>query len=409
MTEKSGQTDFPVLKPGIDIAKPGDPQPEVDAAAKKLYEETLPSVVQITTDKGFGSGWIMDKDGRIGSAAHVVLGSKEHYAVTADGAKYKLEIEKLDDLNDTVIMKPVKWKEGSRPHLDLAPSAPLKADDPVFAMGHPGGLRPAYLSPGYHREAQTQLNMMKNLSPEVEGAINQKIEQLTPKERPDLEKFINRDILNARIHIRPGDSGGPLLNADKKVIGINDMITSFEMGYFVPSEKIQALSESEGKFDFKYNWVASGLAQQYKHDWRTNPSMAVAETLGVAGAGLVGNSVLNKMPLTGGLGAAAVSAVMLTGDAGSLLNSTDGRDQTKYGLATAGDLAALGGAIATMIPKARLAGKIALGLGVTSRIGSEFVPNKRVLTDITRKDGSPVPPVSPDIEKSLGLGIYRGS
>lgn len=409
MTEKSGQTDFPVLKPGLDIAKPGEPQPEVDDAAKKLYADTLPSVVQITTDKGFGSGWIMDKTGRIGSAAHVVLGSKEHFAVTADGSKYKLEIEKLDDLNDTVIMKPVKWKEGSRPHLDLAPSSTLKQDDLVYGMGHPGGLRPAYLSPGYHRQAETQLNMMKNLSEEVEGAINAKLKTLTPKERPDLEKFVNRDILNSRIHIRPGDSGGPLLNSDKKVVGINDMITSFEMGYFVPSEKIQALSEDEGKFNFKYNWVAGNLAQQYKHDWKTNPTMAVAETLGVGAAGLIGNSVLNRMPYTGGLAAAGVGAVMLTSDASGLLNATDSRDQMKYGLASAGDLAALGGAIATLIPKARLAGKVALGLGITGRIGSEFVPNRRVLTDITRKDGSPVPPVSPDIEKSLGLGIYRGS
>ena len=409
MTEKSGQTDFPVLKPGIDIAKPGEPQPEVDDAAKKLYADTLPSVVQITTDKGFGSGWIMDKTGRIGSAAHVVLGSKEHFAVTADGSKYKLEIEKLDDLNDTVIMKPVKWKEGSRPELDLAPSTALKADDLVYGMGHPGGLRPAYLSPGYHRETQTQLNMMKNLSEEVEGVINKKLQQLTPAEKPDLEKFVNRDILNARIHIRPGDSGGPLLNTEGKVIGINNMITSFEMGYFVPSEKVQALNDSEGKFNFKYNWVAGGLAQQYKHDWMNNKPLAVAETLGVGAAGLIGNSVLNRMPYTGALGAAGVSAVMLTSDASKLLDSTDGRDQLKYGMATAGDLAALGGAIATMVPKARLVGKIALGLGVTGKIGSEFVPNRRVLTDIQRKDGSPIPPVSPDIEKSLGLGSFRGN
>lgn len=409
MTEKSGQTEFPVLKPGIDIAKPGDPQPEVDDAAKKLYADSLPAVVQITTDKGFGSGWIMDKTGRIGSAAHVVLGSKEHFAVTADGSKYKLEIEKLDDLNDTVIMKPVKWKEGSRPHLDLAPSSALKADDMVYGMGHPGGLRPAYLSPGYHRLAQSQLDMMKGLSEEVEGAIQQKLAQLTPKERPDLEKFVSRDILNSRIHIRPGDSGGPLLNTEGKVVGINDMITSYEMGYFVPSEKIQALNNDEGKFNFKYSWVAGNLAQDYKREWSSNPALATAKTLGVGAAGLIGNAVLNSRPYTGGLGAAGVGAVMFVNDAGNLLDSTDGRDQMKYGLATAGDLAATAGAIATMIPKVRLAGKIALGLGVTGRLGSEFVPNKRVLTDISRKDGSPLPPVSPDIEKSLGLGIYRGN
>lgn len=409
MSENSAKSDIPVLKPGIDIAKPGDPQPEVDEHARKLYMDTLPSVVQIKTDKGFGSGWITDSSGRIGSAAHVVLGSREHFAITADGTKYKLEIEKLDDLNDTVILKPVKWKENSRPHLDLAPSKELKEDETITAMGHPGGLRPAYLSPGYFRKAETQLGMMKGLNEDAADTLTEKMKSLTPKEKPDVEKMINRDILNARIHIRPGDSGGPLLNDQGKVIGINDMITSFEMGYFVPSEKIAALQKDEGKFNFKYDWVANPIAQQYKSDWQFSPGKATAETLGIGTAAVVGNAVLNRFQTTGAIGIAGLGAMGLMSDGAELLNANDGRDQLKYGIASLGDLTAAAGAVATLVPRTRLLGRIAIGVGLAERAGAEFVPNRRVLTDISRKDGSLLPPISPDIEKSLGLGSLKGN
>ena len=306
-------------------------------------------------------------------------------------------------------MKAINFKQGSLLILDLAPSKDLKADQLVFGMGHPGGLRPAYLSPGYHRVEQTQMEMMKGLSEEVEGKIQEKIQTLTPKEKPGIEAMLNRDILNARIHIRPGDSGGPLLNEQGKVVGINDMITSFEMGYFVPSEKIQALYNDEGKFNFKYDNVASPWVQQYKHDWKATPVVAAAETLGVGALGAVGNAGLNRFPKTGGSGMLAVGGLMLASDAGKMLEATDSRDQIKYGAASASDLTAVLGAAASLIPRARLIGKIAMGAGVAGRIGSEFIPNRHVLTDISRKDGSILPPVSPEIEKSLGLGLYKGN
>lgn len=399
--------EIPVLKPGLQIAKPGDPQPELDDPTRKLYEETLPSVVQIRTNSGTGSGWFMDKEGRIGTAAHVVMGSSEHYAITADGTRYKLEIEKMDDLNDTAIMKPVQFKEGSRPTLELRPASELKPDDKVFGMGHPQGLRPAYISPGYHRLQQSQFEMMKGLAEGVEEQVNAKVSTLTPKEKPLVEGFLNRDITNARIHIRPGDSGGPLLDENKKVVGINDMITSFENGYFIPSEKVNALYNDPGKFNFKYNWVASPLAQEYKHAWKSDPVLAIAETAGVGTAGVFGNAVLNKLPRVGGSGIGAVGGMLLYNDANKLLNSTDTRDQVKFGIASLGDLAAVGGAIASFVPRAQFAAKIAIGLGVAGRIGSEFVENRRVLSDISQKDGSFMPPLSPDIHKSLGLGTDK--
>ena len=128
MGEKS---DIPVLKPGVDIAIPGKPQPQIDEAAQKLYEDSLPKTVQITTDRGAGSGFFMDKDGNIGTAAHVILGTREQFATTSDGTKYKLQIEKLDDINDTAIMKPIGLAPGSRPFAEMGSSKDLKVDQDI--------------------------------------------------------------------------------------------------------------------------------------------------------------------------------------------------------------------------------------------------------------------------------------
>jgi S1-C subfamily serine protease len=56
-----------------------------------------------------------------------------------------------------------------------------------------------------------------------------------------------REWLALGLHLRPGHSGGPLLNADGELIGINTMITGPEVGFAIPVHIVKAfLKESVG-------------------------------------------------------------------------------------------------------------------------------------------------------------------
>ena len=52
------------------------------------------------------------------------------------------------------------------------------------------------------------------------------------------------------------------------------------------------------------------------------------------------------------------------------------------------------GAVARFIPAVRTAGLVGMGLGLVGHLGADFIPNRLVLTDITRKDGDVRPPFS---------------
>ncbi len=398
---------IPVLKPGVDIALPGKEQPELDAAAKKLYEDTLPKTVQIVNDGGkmVGSGFFMDRNGSIGSAAHVLLGAREHFAITSDGTRYKVQIEKMDDINDSVILKPLGFKPGSRPHAELAGSTQLRAGDPIFAMGHPGGLRPAYISPGKFEKALTQEGLIRELDPNADADLKNGLENfVTNAEKADVKAALDRALFSAEIHIRPGDSGGPVFNSKGEVLGMNDMISSFKRGFFVPSEKLQALYESQdSKFEFSYQRLAAPWAQEYKNTWQEKPLIALSETAAAGTAGFFASRLMKTFPKSIGGSALLAEGLLLSNDASKLLESTDTLDKVKYGLASTADLGALASGITFLGSKYKTGGMIGLALSLGGRLACEFIPTHLVLKDINRKNDSLRPPLDPAIQKTLGF------
>jgi hypothetical protein len=396
--------DIPVLKPGVDIATPDKPQPEIDAATRKLYADCLPKTVQIVTDQGKGSGFFMDKDGTIGTAAHVVLGTREQFGVTSDGTRYKLQIEKLDDLNDSAILRPLGLKPGTAPAAEMGSTKDLTPQQPIYPIGYPGGLRPAYISPGNFLKAITQKGLFEQLDANIDKRLDSALKAVTPSELPQVKAVLGRDLLAGSVHIRPGDSGGPMFDAREKVIGISDMITDFKSGYFVPVEKIHDLYNSkESKFDFTYNRIAEPWAQEYKNTWLNKPLVAAGESAALAGAGYVGYRLMSAFPRSFGGTAAALGGLKLLDDAGSLIESTDSRDKYKFALASASDLAGIAGGLAMLSSRYRVGGAIGLAVGIAGRVAADFLPTHLVVTDVQRKDGTIMPPVTMDIQSQLGL------
>lgn len=403
MGDKPGE--IPVLVPGVDLKLPDEPQPKIDDLTRKLYEDSLPKTVQITTDHGAGSGFFMDKYGTVGTAAHVVMGSREQFAITADGTKYKLELIKLDDLNDSAILRPVGFKPGSHPYADMGTSSNLKPGDSIFPIGHPQGLRPAYISPGTFQESFTQQDLFKRLDHRVDERLNLGLQTLTPKELSEVLEALKRPLIAGDVHIRPGDSGGPAYDKDGKVVGINDMISSFEKGYFVPIEKMRALYDSsESKFNFTYSRIPEpGLALDYKKAWLNKPILAASETAGLAGLGYIGYRGMMRNPRTLGIGAALYESTQLLDDARDLLNSTDRMDRLKFGIASAADITGVIGGIALAGSRYKVGGAIGIAVGIGGRLAADLIPTRLVLTDIQRKSDPLLPPLDQNIEKKLGL------
>ncbi len=143
------------LKPGLEPQSSDKQQPEVDAVTRKLYEDVAPSMVKVKVDDGSGSGFAINCNGDIATDAHVVLGNQHITVITSDGKEHKAQMTALDDVNDLAIIH----IDGELPKdlkpLHLGTSKDLKADEAVWAFGHPDGWDPLYVAPGYFRKAET--------------------------------------------------------------------------------------------------------------------------------------------------------------------------------------------------------------------------------------------------------------
>ena len=156
-----------------------------------------------------GSGFIVDKSGYILTNFHVVDDASRITVRLQSGAEYQAKIIGADDLTDLAILKIDAGRE--LPFIKLGNSDAARIGDWVLAIGSPFGL------------AQTV----------TAGIISQ-----TKRETPQanvFQKFIQTDAA-----INRGNSGGPLVNMDGEVVGINSQIATLTgdyngIGFALPS------------------------------------------------------------------------------------------------------------------------------------------------------------------------------
>lgn len=157
----------------------------------KLYEKINPAIVcvdsQMSDGISCGTGCIIDKSGIILTSAHVVDIGKTVIVTTFNGQDYKAKVlKRLGENKDIALLKittPTELKT-----VKLGNSEKIKVGQKVLAIGNPFGFN---------------------------GTLTQGIIS-----RIDYEK--NRIQTDAAIN--PGSSGGPLLNKNGEIIGINQAI-----------------------------------------------------------------------------------------------------------------------------------------------------------------------------------------
>jgi len=154
-----------------------------------------PSVVQIETGRGLGSGVIYDKNGFILTAAHVVDGVSTVTIRFQDGSTVRGQVLGRDNGNDIAV---VKVDRTNLKAAALALKVNLQVGQTAVAIGSPFGL------------AQT-------VTSGVVSATNRSLQ--TPDGRV-------LEVIQTDAPINPGNSGGALADRAGRVIGINDSIRS---------------------------------------------------------------------------------------------------------------------------------------------------------------------------------------
>ncbi|MFC4640433.1 S1C family serine protease [Deinococcus hohokamensis] len=142
---------------------------------------------------GVGTAFLISADGLALTAYHVVFGSKNLSAVTLNKARYAVEVVGFDDQHDLALLR-VKVPQGT-PFLPLAASLP-KIGDAALAVGNGNG---AFLQP--------------------------KTGRLTALDADAGRADFPPGTLELTAPLVPGDSGGPIINAQGQVTGVVSYIT----------------------------------------------------------------------------------------------------------------------------------------------------------------------------------------
>ncbi|WP_239136731.1 S1C family serine protease, partial [Sphaerisporangium rufum] len=168
-----------------------------EQAYEQVISQVLPSIVQITTKNGLGSGIVYDTAGHIVTNAHVV-GRSRSFEVTLStgGRSRRADLVASYPLGDLAVIK-VGDRTGLSP-ATFGDSTRLKVGQIVLAMGNPLGLSGSVTNGIVSALGRTVTE------PQGEGSPGATI----------------TNAIQTSASINPGNSGGALTNLSGEVIGV---------------------------------------------------------------------------------------------------------------------------------------------------------------------------------------------
>ncbi|MCB0703404.1 MAG: trypsin-like peptidase domain-containing protein [Candidatus Kapaibacterium sp.] len=182
--------------------------------------------------KGLGSGFIISPDGYILTNNHVAGNAKKIVVTTTDGKRFDAEIIGTDPATDIALLK-IKSDE-KLPYIEFANSDDLIIGEWAIALGNPFGL--------FDINAKPTVTV---------GVISNK--GVNFLEEQDNRLTVYKDMIQTDAAISSGNSGGPLVNAEGKAIGMNTMIFSTSksqsgagsigIGFSIPINRVNHILE----------------------------------------------------------------------------------------------------------------------------------------------------------------------
>jgi S1-C subfamily serine protease len=209
----------------------------IDVAA--IYRRSAPGVVQIVsttrgaastdifgdpvpgaTQRALGSGFVIDKDGHIVTNYHVVRGASSIEVSFSNQETRSAKVVGTDPSTDLAVLKVDVDAKALTP-LSLADSDEVQVGDPVVAIGNPFGL-----------ERTVTAGIVSALQREVSAPNDYTIDHVIQTDAP----------------INSGNSGGPLIDAQGRVIGVNSQIETANggggnvgIGFAIPSNTVKSV------------------------------------------------------------------------------------------------------------------------------------------------------------------------
>ena len=215
-----------------------------------VFKQTQGSVVQITRTvpqtgiavdpsqdnrTALGSGFVFDQEGHIITNNHVVANSKVVDVTFTNGDRSRANVTAVDPYIDIAVLKIIETEnntleQGQRLNaLQLANSSALQVGDPVITIGNPYGL------------AGTMTT----------GIVSQ-VGRLVPA--PGIG-FSIPDVIQTDAAVNPGNSGGPLLDTQGRVVGVTFGGFPGGVNFAIPSNLVQKIVPTliaEGNYTHPY-------------------------------------------------------------------------------------------------------------------------------------------------------------
>jgi len=183
-----------------------------------VIKQVGPSVVEIQTDAGLGSGIVYDSKGDIVTNAHVVGTSTTFTVTLSNGKTYPATLVGSYAPDDIAVLHITAT--GLAP-ATFGDSSQLSVGDFVLAMGNPLGLQ-------------------SSVTEGIVSALNRQVSEPTGNALPD--------VIQTSAAINPGNSGGALVDLSGDVVGIPTLTASDpQLGGSAPGIGF-AISSNRAKF-----------------------------------------------------------------------------------------------------------------------------------------------------------------
>ena len=210
-----------------------------------VYQQTF--FFEMVPTRALGSGFLIGDDGRILTNNHVISGSSKIEVRFSDGSRYTAKVLVADRADDLAVIQIDPKKK--LPYLKLGDSDGLQVGQKVLAIGNPFGF-----------SGTLTTGIVSSLAREIRS------------ENSTLEGLIQTDAA-----INEGNSGGPLLDSQGNVIGINTAILApsggnIGIGFAMPINRAKAMLEDfrtgksfgRPRFGASTVYVAGDLATELK-------------------------------------------------------------------------------------------------------------------------------------------------
>ncbi|GIV56070.1 MAG: hypothetical protein KatS3mg040_0838 [Candidatus Kapaibacterium sp.] len=178
----------------------------------RYFFRGFPEFRQRQQIRSLGSGFLISPDGYIVTNDHVAGRATKIIVTTVGGKKYDAEIIGSDPVTDVALLK---IKGENFPYLRLGNSDDVAVGEWAIAFGNPFGL--------FDRNAKPTVTL---------GVVsNVGVNLVEPAQYVPNGKRIYRGMIQTDAAISSGNSGGPLVNAEGNVIGVNTIIFSTATSY----------------------------------------------------------------------------------------------------------------------------------------------------------------------------------